>query len=173
MSTTTRSQSGTAALAGAELSEMELTERVLAMAKTGVYRESVFEALQPLATKKQIRAAIAQAKQFGLESDASLRDPELGTYYHIEATKYQSFQLAQRADVPLDQPEELLEWVMQAQSMMRLMVGIAGTMSAFLVVTGSLCMISGRSQLGVNLWIASSGTISLWFLQKSLAQRAL
>ena len=42
------------------LSETELSQRILAMAKTGVYRESIFEAFRSLATKRQIRQAIAQ-----------------------------------------------------------------------------------------------------------------
>ena len=63
----------------------ELSRQVLEMATTGVYRESIFEALQPLATKKSIRLAIAHAKQFGMYSVAELRDDVLGTYYQIGA----------------------------------------------------------------------------------------
>ncbi|NER00678.1 MAG: hypothetical protein F6K30_28960 [Cyanothece sp. SIO2G6] len=72
------------------LSVPELSQRILMMAKTGVYRESIFAALHPLATKKNIRLAIAQAKQFGLHSVAALRDDELGTYYQVDLTQYQS-----------------------------------------------------------------------------------
>ena len=48
------------------------------MARTGVYRQSVFEAFRSMATQRQIRDAIAQAKQFGLYTVSSLRDAELG-----------------------------------------------------------------------------------------------
>jgi hypothetical protein len=73
------------------LSETELSQRILDMAKTGVYRESIFEAFQSLATKQQIRRAIAHAKQFGLYSVRQHRDDELGTYYEVDLAKYQSF----------------------------------------------------------------------------------
>jgi hypothetical protein len=82
------------------LSETELSQRILEMAKTGVYRESIFEAFRSLATKRQIRQAIAHAKQFGLYSVRDLRDEELGTYYQVDLAKYDSFQAALKAAVP-------------------------------------------------------------------------
>jgi len=69
------------------LSATELTGRILDMARTGVYRQSVFEAFRSMATQRQIRDAIAQAKQFGLYTVSSLRDAELGTYYQVEPAK--------------------------------------------------------------------------------------
>jgi hypothetical protein len=48
--------------------DLDLTRRILEMATTGVYRGSIFEALAPIATQRQIRQAIAHAKQFGLHS---------------------------------------------------------------------------------------------------------
>jgi hypothetical protein len=81
--------------------DLDLTRRILEMATTGVYRGSIFEALAPIATQRQIRQAIAHAKQFGLHSVRSLRDGELGTYYQVEPQKYASFQTAIAAAVPL------------------------------------------------------------------------
>ena len=109
------------------LSETELSQRILEMAQTGVYRESIFEAFRSLATQRQIRQAIAHAKQFGLYSVRDLRDPELGTFYQVDLQKYQSFQAALKAAVPLPPGDDLAAQMLAATQAIRAMLAIAGS----------------------------------------------
>ncbi|MDA0265804.1 MAG: hypothetical protein O3A14_02330, partial [Cyanobacteria bacterium] len=109
-----------------QLSDLELTQRILDMAKTGVYRESILEALQPVATQRQIRSAITQAKQFGLHSDRSLRDAELGTYYQVDLRRYHSFQAAISAAVPLESHDVASQVLLTTQALRRMLVVAGG-----------------------------------------------
>lgn len=105
------------------LSMNELTGCILDMAQTGVYRESLFEAFKPVATKKQIKAAIALAKQFGLQTDPTLRDTELGTYYQADIQKVTAFQTAIQNSVQLSAGDDMAEKMLAATRIVKLMLG--------------------------------------------------
>ncbi|XGV95264.1 MAG: hypothetical protein ACAF41_21260 [Leptolyngbya sp. BL-A-14] len=155
------------------LSVPELSQQILTMAKAGVYRESVFEALRPMATKKQISAAIAHAKRFGLHSVASLRDDELGTYYQVDLVKYQSLEHAIATPAHLGDDAELLERVMSANTAMQRMLVVAQSLAALLGVVGALCLLDNRHQLGIGLLSGAFSVASVWAMQRSLSNRSL
>ena len=152
------------------LSETELSQRILAMAKTGVYRESIFEAFRSLATKRQIRQAIAQAKQFGLYSVRDLRDDELGTYYQVDLTKYDSFQAALKASVPLTASDDLAAQMLAATQAIRAMVAIAGSCAFILFISGGLCLLTGHLQSGRLAWASAVSVGGIWLLQQRWAK---
>ena len=129
----------------------ELTGRILDMARTGIYRESVFEAFRPMATRRQIRDAIAQAKQFGLYTVSSLRDDELGTYYQVEPTKYESFLEASKTGISLQPSTDL----------------------AGLGLMGGWCLLAGQLQTGRMLWLGALVAGGLWGVQRTIAKRVL
>lgn len=150
------------------MSISELSEQILQMAKTGVYRESVFEALQPLATKRQIRTAIAHAKRFGLHSVASLRDGELGTYYQVDLVKYQANQHLLHSAEYLGKDADLLQRVTEAQQAVQRMLAFARGLAIVLGLLTISSVILGNQQTS---WMLLGGTITagvLWVLQRSL-----
>jgi hypothetical protein len=151
------------------LSVPELSEQVLQMAKTGVYRESVFEALKPLATKQQIRRSIAHAKRFGLHSVASLRDAELGTYYQLDETKYQAVKHKLHAPENFGDDAELVQRVTHAtqtvQRMLSVAKGLATGLGLLSVVSGA----TGHWQIGIALFSSAIGVAGLWGLQRWIA----
>ncbi|NJO41294.1 MAG: hypothetical protein HC769_24150 [Cyanobacteria bacterium CRU_2_1] len=148
------------------LSVPELTQQILEMGKTGVYRESVFEALQPLATKKQIREAIAHAKQFGLQSVASLRDAELGTYYQVDLVKLQARQhLIHAVDLnekigssPAAHTPPTVQW----------MLTIARSLAVILTIMGATCWLTGQGQLSLGLFSSGVSVAIVWVLQRTI-----
>jgi len=152
------------------LSIPELSQRILDMAKTGVYRESVFEALQSLATKKQIGVAIAQAKQLGLHSVASLRDEELGTYYEVDLVKYQSLKEARRTSIPLDENGDLVKQITEMASTIRIMVLVTGGMALGLGGITLLCFLSGHPHWGIETAVSLICVTGLWAFQRALAK---
>jgi hypothetical protein len=153
------------------LSVLELSQQILEMAKTGVYRESVFEALQPLATKKQIKEAIAHAKRFGLHSVASLRDAELGTYYQLDLVKYQSLQHVLHSPMHLGKDEELVQRLTDATTSVHLMLGIAKGLAVMLAIAGMICWATGSGQVSFGLLSGAVSATGLWALQKSLVKQ--
>lgn len=153
------------------LSETELSQRILAMAKTGVYRESIFEAFRSLATKRQIRQAIAHAKQFGLYSVRDLRDPELGTYYQVDLPKYESFQAALKAAVPMPPGDDLAAQLLATTQAIRAMLAIAGSSTFILLIVGGLCLLTGHLQSGRLAWASAASVGSIWLLQQRWARR--
>jgi len=155
------------------LSSLDLTERVLAMAKTGVYRQSVFEALGPVATRRQIRDAIAQAKQFGLYTVASLRDDDLGTYYQVETTSYESFQSAAKTLGTGLPPTDLAAQVIATHAALRAMLTTVAGSTLGLVILGGWCLLDGQTQLGRGLWLGAVVAGGLWGMQRWIARRAL
>lgn len=155
------------------LSVPELSQQILTMAKSGVYRESVFEALRPMATKKQISAAIAHSKRFGLHSVASLRDDELGTYYQVDLVKYQSLEHAIATPAHLGDDAELLERVMDATNSVQRMLFVAKGLAALLSLVGVLCLLDHRHQLGIGLLSGAFSAAVLWAMQRSLSQKSL
>lgn len=155
------------------LSVPELSQQILTMAKAGVYRESVFEALRPMGTRKQISAAIAHAKRFGLHSVASLRDDELGTYYQVDLVKYQSLEHAIATPAHLGDDAELLERVMSANTAMQRMLVVAQSLAALLAVIGVLCLLDSRQQLGMGLLSGAFSAAGIWAMQRSLSKPGL
>lgn len=153
------------------LATSELSQKILDMATTGVYRESIFEALQPLATKKQIREAITHAKRFGLQSVASLRDPELGTYYQLDAAKYQALQHALHSAVHLGKDGELVQRLSEATQMLERIVAVAQSLAGLLSLLTMLCWVSGWHSFSLGLGSAALSAIVLWQLQRQLAKK--
>jgi hypothetical protein len=153
------------------LSVPELSHQILEMATIGVYRESVFEALRPMATKKQIGAAIAHAKRFGLHSVASLRDDELGTYYQVDLVKYRSLEHAIATPAHLGDDANLLERVMDATSTVQRMLVVAKGLAVLLGVVGVLCLLEERHQFGMSLLSGAVSAGSLWAIQRSLIKK--
>lgn len=155
------------------LSTLELSQKILEMGKTGVYRESVFEALQPFATKRQIREAIAYAKQFGLHSVARLRDTELGTYYQLDLVKYQTIQPTLQDTLPLMQAGELAQQLLQTHQTVERMLLLSRGFWMGLAIAGILGLLLGWSRFGFG---ALSGAVSvalLWGIQQRWTRRQL
>ncbi|MEB3213391.1 MAG: hypothetical protein VKL39_18730 [Leptolyngbyaceae bacterium] len=148
----------------------ELSQRILDMAQTGVYRESIFEALQPLATKKSIRLAIARSKKFGLHSVASLRDETLGTYYQVDITKYSSLRHAVDAPIPHDD-DALMERAIAATATLEQMLLIAKSIAFALFAGGLGCWVIGQRDACAGLMIGAASAAGIWALQKRFADR--
>ncbi|MBF2072674.1 MAG: hypothetical protein IGS50_02770 [Synechococcales cyanobacterium C42_A2020_086] len=155
------------------LSVPELSHRILEMAKTGVYRESVFEALQPVATKRQIREAIAHAKRFGLHSVAALRDAELGTYYQLDAVKYESLKHALYSPEHLGTDDELVQRLSQATQSLQRMVAVARGVAGVLGLLAIACWVSGWQGTSLGLGSSALGAIAVWSLQRVLLRQTL
>ena len=155
------------------LSVTDLTGRVLAMATTGVYRQSVFEALGPVATRRQIRDAIAQAKQLGLRTVPTLRDPELGTYYQVDAASYEAFQSAAKTLRTDQGPTDLAAQVVHTHQAMRAMLTTVAGSTVGLGLLGWWCLLDGQMQAGRVLWLGSLVAGVLWTVQRAIARRVL
>lgn len=153
------------------LSVPELSQQILEMAKTGVYRESVFEALQPMATKTQIRKAIAHAKRFGLHSVATLRDAELGTYYQTDWTKYQASQALLHSPAHFGEDAELVDRVTQATQAVDRMLTVARRLAGGLAIAGLTCWFIGQPQIGTGLVWGSISVAGLWALQRTFLKK--
>lgn len=156
-----------------KLSVSELTGRILQMAQTGVYRESIFEAFQPVATKREIRSAIAQAKQFGLRSVAAMRDTDLGTYYQADPAQYPVFQAALKAAILPENEETLAQRMIRLTQAIQAMLVLAGGSALALMVVGSLCLLNHQPHTGGLLWLGSFLLGSLWGLQCCIARPTL
>jgi hypothetical protein len=156
-----------------QLSVMDLTGRVLAMATTGVYRQSVFEALGPVASRRHIRDAIAQAKQFGLGTDPRLRDPELGTYYHVTTTQYAAFQAAAKTLDNSQGSTDLATQIITTHQAMRTMLATVAGSTVGLGLLGGWCLLGGQVQAGRVLWLATAVAGGLWGVQRAIARRVL
>jgi hypothetical protein len=156
----------------------ELSQHILEMARTGVYRESVLEALRPLATQKDIRLAIAHAKKFGLHSVAGLRDAELGTYYEVDLQKYETLKAGIHlvaapnasnavAPVPLNSTQQLVETTLALRLMLTTVKGVA---IALLLLAGA-SFVLGWQQMSTSLFTGAMSAIAIWMLQKALARK--
>ncbi|MEB3269176.1 MAG: hypothetical protein VKJ09_11600 [Leptolyngbya sp.] len=150
-------------------SNLDLTRRILEMATTGVYRASIFDALGPIATQKQIRSAIVHAKQFGLHSVRTLRDAELGTYYQVDSQQYDSFQQAIARSVPLS-GEDVATQVVRTTQTLRAMLAVAGTGAIALLLLGGLCLVTGHLTSGRLAWVGAASSGGIWLLQRHLAR---
>lgn len=148
----------------------ELTGRILDMAQTGVYRESLFEAFRPVATKRQVRESITLAKQFGMHSEASLRDSELGTYYQVAPDKVRSFQLAiQKNSIALSAGDDLAERVQLATRTVKLMLLVSGTSAIALLILGSSYVLAGKAEAAAAWWTSALCAGGIWLWQKKVA----
>jgi len=150
----------------------ELSQQILQMAKTGVYRESVFEALQPLATKKQIRLAIAYAKQFGLHSVAAFRDQELGTYYALDIQRYESLKKAIGTQLVPEDDLDVMTQLVDTTVTVRLMLATVKSLVLVFLLGSALCLITGQQHISLGLVIAAVSAGLIWTLQKAIANRA-
>ena len=149
------------------LSETELSQRILDMAQTGVYRESIFEAFRSLATKQQIRSAIAYTKQFGLYSIRNLSDPELGTYYQVDPAKYQSFQAALKAAVPLANGDDLAARILASTQAIQALLAISGSCAIGFLLVGGFCLVTGHLQSGRLAWVSAASIGGIWLIQRT------
>jgi hypothetical protein len=156
-----------------QLSMNELTGRILDMAQTGVYRESLFEAFQPVATKRQIKAAIALAKQFGLHTDPSLRDVELGTYYQSDSQKLASFQAIIQNSVMLSAGDDLAQRVQIATQTVKLMLLVSGASAIALTLLGGGYVLAGKSEAAAAWWTSALCAGGIWVWQKNVAKPLL
>jgi len=153
------------------LSLVELSQRILEMGKTGVYRASLFEALGPVATQRQIRAAIAHAKHFGLHSVPNLRDAELGTYYQLDMVKYQSLQHLVEASAPLTADGDVIAKYTRATETINTMLNLSRRLGIALAGAGGVCVFLGKPQVSFGLLSGALSLGLLWLLQGAIAHR--
>ncbi|GAB4464480.1 MAG: hypothetical protein OHK0037_18480 [Elainellaceae cyanobacterium] len=153
------------------LSVAELSQRILDMGKTGVYRASLFEALGPVATQRQIRAAIAHAKNFGLHSVPSLRDTELGTYYQLDLAKYQSLQHLVEVSAPLTADGNIIAKYTRATETIDTMLNLSSGLGIVLAGAGAVSVFLGKPQLSFGLLSGALSLGLLWMLQGAIAHR--
>jgi hypothetical protein len=151
---------------------LDLTRRILEMATTGVYRESIFEALKPLGSRRDIRAAIAHAKQFGLHSVRHLRDAELGTYYQVDPSQQASFERAMAAAAPLASGDVATQVLTLSQTLRR-MLAVAGSGAIALWVLGGICLVTGHLSSGRLAWMGALSSGGIWLLQRYLVRSLL
>lgn len=159
-------------LVSKRLSVSELSDRILDMAKTGVYRQSVLEALAPLATQKEIRLAIAYAKKFGLHSVSSLRDAELGTYYQLDVAKYESLRHALHSSIELDD-ENLFKSAVDLTQTIQTMLVSAKALAMSLFTIGIVSIFINHGQANLSIFAGAIGVAVMWLIQRILAQRVL
>ena len=143
------------------------------MAQTGVYRESLFEAFRSMATKKQVSAAIMLAKQFGLRSDPSFRDSELGTYYQVESDKVSSFQSAVQGSISLSAGDDMAQRVQLATRTVKLMLVVSGMSAIALLFIGASYVIAGKSESAAAWWTSALCAGGIWLWQKNVAKPLL
>lgn len=156
-----------------KLTMNELTGRILEMAQTGVYRESLFEAFRPVATKRQIKSAIALAKQFGLRTDPTLRDQELGTYYQVSPSKVASFQTAINSSIVLSAGDDMAAHLQLAMRTVKLMLLVSGGGAIALLLIGISYMFAGKTETAALWWTSALCTGGVWLWQKSVAKPLL
>ena len=155
------------------LSMNELTGRILEMAQTGVYRESLFETFRPMATKKQVKGAIALAKQFGLHSDPTLRDEALGTYYQVDPQRVQSYQSAVDSSLMLQAGDDVAQQVQLAVATVKMMLLVSGGSAIALVAIGSGYVLSGKAETAAAWWTSALCAGGIWLWQKRVAKPML
>ena len=157
----------------AQISLNELTGRILDMAQTGVYRESLFETFRPVATKRRVKESIALAKQFGLHSDPTLRDTELGTYYQVDPLKVKSFQDAIQHSIVLSAGDDMAQRVYAATRTVKLMLAVSGASAIALLFLGSTYVLAGKAETAALWWTCALCAGGIWLWQKKVAQPLL
>jgi hypothetical protein len=154
------------------LSSLELSQKILEMGKTGVYRESIFEALHPYATKKQIRAAIAHAKQCGLHSVANLRDDTLGTYYQLDLVKYQTLKPTLQDTLPLMEQGELAQQLLSTTRTLHQVLAFTRMAWMALAIAACLSFLLGSNRLGFGTLSGAVSIAFLWGVQQQWVRRS-
>ena len=154
------------------LSVLELTQQILQMSEDGVYRESVFDVFQSLATKKEVRRAIAYAKHFGLGSVASLRDSTLGTYYQLDPEVYQrqKHRLKEITAWELERHQRLRSGTSTAQELEEMFRLSRSLILVLLVLSASLGVAGHRAWASAGLY-GAMGAAALWWMQRWLLRR--
>ena len=155
------------------LSMNELTGRILDMAQTGVYRESLFETFRPMATKKQVKSAIALAKQFGLQSDPTLRDADLGTYYQADAQKVRSYQSIIDSSLMLQAGDDMAQRMQLAMRTVKMMLVVSGGCAIALLAVGCGYVLSGKAEAAAMWWTSALCVGGIWLWQKTVAKPLL
>ncbi|MEO0532875.1 MAG: hypothetical protein AAF215_03295 [Cyanobacteria bacterium P01_A01_bin.123] len=153
------------------LSVSELRDRILTMAITGVYRQSLFEAFQPVATQQQIRSAITQAKGLGLKSVAALRDSELGTYYQLDKARYEMLQSVSKASFHPSKGDDGVQQAIAASQAIQTMLSLAGGMTLILAIAAGYNCLAGHSTASSVTAMTALFTGVLWRLQHWVAHR--
>ncbi|MGP1375871.1 MAG: hypothetical protein ACTS3T_23795 [Almyronema sp.] len=153
------------------LSTAEISQRILDMAITGVYRESVFETFRPVATQKQIRGAIAHAKQLGLHSVPQLRDQALGTYYQIDAGSYETAQALLKAEVTFAVGASPTAQLLLTTQTLKAMLGVSVSIAVLCALGGALLWLNGQFVGGTSALVASLSAWTIWMIQNRLAQK--
>lgn len=151
------------------LSVAELRDRILTMATTGVYRQSVFEAFQPVATQQQIRSAITQAKRIGLKSVATLRDPELGTYYQLDQARYQLLKAQSQRTFEPPAGDDGVHQAIAAHQVIQTMLTLAGSVTIILAIATAVNWLSNHHHTSSITAVAALCTGGLWRLQHWVA----
>jgi hypothetical protein len=158
------------------LSTAELRQRILEMAQSGVYRQSIFEALRPYARRRQISIAIASARRFGLHSVANLRDPQLGTYYELDTSDGSIYPPDPTPIRDLLKPDPAFGPVRKEGSSIRLTVQwilwIPMGTALVVLVMGMLCLALDSLFLGVAFCFGSGVSLAIWIGQRILFQRS-
>ena len=157
----------------AQLSLNDLTGRILDMAQTGVYRESLFETFRPVATKRRVKESIALAKQFGLHSDPALRDTELGTYYQVDPLKVKSFQDAIQHSIVLSPGDDMAQRVYTATRTVKLMLVVSGASAIALLLLGSTYVFVGKAEAAAIWWTSALCAGGIWLWQRKVAKPLL
>ncbi|MEM9163250.1 MAG: hypothetical protein AAGC54_09295 [Cyanobacteria bacterium P01_F01_bin.4] len=151
------------------LSVTDLSQRILEMATTGVYRESLFDTFKPVATKRQIRDAIALAKQVGLRSDPTLRDTDLGTYYLVDPQTLASFQTTAQS-VAFEAGEDISARILEMTRTLQIMIRVASGGAIALLLCGGLCILRGQAATAAVFWSSALCAAGIWGIQKQMAK---
>lgn len=158
------------------LSTSELRQRILEMAQSGVYRQSIFEALRPYARRRQISIAIASARRFGLQSVANLRDPQLGTYYELGETDWSFDSHISTPIRDLLRPDAIVAPARKDGSAIRLVLQwilwIPMGSALLLLVMGILSLALNALSWGFAFCFGSGMALTIWIVQRILFQRS-
>lgn len=168
------------------LSLTDLTQRILEMSETGIYRESIFEVFHSMTTKKDVRRAIAYAKTLGLYSVASLRDDTLGTYYQLNPEVYRQRKHAV-GDIELWEEKQkrdaeaklqLVSTVNEAMSgevaqtrIVQDLLSVVRRVTGLLLLLSLLFGVSGQSYLAGAGFYGALGAAATWQLQRLWVRR--
>lgn len=124
-----------------------------------------------MATKQQVKSAIALAKQFGLHSDPSLRDEELGTYYQADPKKPQSYQAVVDSSLMLKAGDDMAQRVQVAMQTVKLMLVISGGGAIALLLIGGGYVLGEKIEAAAMWWTSALCVSGIWLWQKTLLSR--
>ena len=116
----------------------------------------------------ELERAIATAKQFGLRSNPTLRDTDLGTYYQIDPQQYASFRTLLEAAISPVSTDDVATRLRKLTEAVQILVRVSGGVAIALLISGSLCVLNGQLTLAAITWSASLAVSLVWMLQKLL-----